>query len=117
MTIFEKLDNAIAPLDVPWYDHMPEFAEGQEDPEFICYSLYDNARLFGDGSEQVTRYFITLSAFARSSSASDALRDRAAAALKGAGFIRSGGEYGVSRDFPSYYRRMEEYTYDLDLEI
>ena len=31
MTIFEKLDNAIAPLDVPWYDHMPEFAEGQED--------------------------------------------------------------------------------------
>ena len=115
MTIFEKLDNAIAPLDVPWYDHMPEFAEGQEDPEFLCYSLYDKARLFGDGSEQVTRYFITVSVFARSGSAADALRDRAAAVLRSTGFIRSGGEYGVGADFPSYHRRIEEFTFDLEI--
>lgn len=115
MTIFKKLDNALDTLGVPYYDHMPEFVQRQEDTEFISYSLYDKARLFGDGSEQVTRYFITVSVFARSGSAADALRDRAAAVLRRTGFIRSGGEYGVGADFPPYHRRIEEFTFDLEI--
>lgn len=113
MTIFEILDGALSELDVPFYDHMPEFAEGEEDGLFITYSLYNVPYLFGDGVEKVTRYFITVSFFGQDYAQTDALFDSAENVLSAAEFRRAGTRYSKGSSFPGYYRIDEKYTFDL----
>jgi len=113
MTISEILDGILSTFDVPYYDHMPEFAEGEEDRLFISYNVYDVPALFGDGAEDMTEYHVTVSIFGYIAQDVNSLYDRVISALTNEGFCRQGGVYSKSNEFPAYYRKSGELSFDL----
>lgn len=113
MTIFEILDGILSTFDVPYYDHMPEFAEGEEDELCISYNLYDVPSLFGDGAEDMTEYHVTVSVFGYNAQNVDSLYDSVISALKNEGFCRQGGVFSKSNDFPAYYRKSGELSFEI----
>ena len=113
MTIYEILDGILSAFDVPYYDHMPEFAEGEEDRLFISYNLWDVPSLFGDGEEDMTEYHVTVNVFGCDAQSVDSLYDHVISALKDEGFCRQGGTFSKSNQFPAYYRKSGELAVDL----
>ena len=118
MSFFELLDGLLTELDVPFYEGQPEF-ERSPPEKFITYDVYEVPHLFGDGIEQTTNYHVTLNVFATGS-------DRARTAvnlctaltnlLTENGFLRQGGSFTLTDDFPRYYRKIIEFNYDYDNE-
>lgn len=113
MTIFEILDGILSTFDVPYYDHMPEFAEGEEDRLFISYNEYNVPSLFGDGAEDMTEYHVTVSVFGYNVQDVDSLYSRVISALINEGFCRQGGTFSKSNDFPAFYRKSGELSIDI----
>lgn len=116
MTIFDIIDGVLSGLNVPFYDHSPEFAEGEDPALFITYDVYDVPYLFGDGNEGVTSYGITINVFGLSAGDCDSLYKRVIKAFKDNEFCRKGGTFGRSNDFPGYYRLIGELTYNMEVE-
>ena len=113
--IFNIIDGALEKIGVPFYDHMPEFAEGEADELFLSYSIYDRPQLHGDGAEVVTRYFVTVSVFGRNVEKVDETYSLLLAQLRNSGFLRAGGSYSSNNDFPKYYRYAADFFYDHEL--
>lgn len=118
MSFFELLDGLLTELDIPFYEGQPEF-ERSPPEEFITYDVYDVPNLRGDGKEKTTQYYATLSVFVtgtgRKARADRIVRDLSALLLDN-DFIRQGGSYSSTDDFPRYYRRVTEFVYDYDNE-
>lgn len=113
MDIFSITDGALGELGVPFFDHMPEFAEGEDDRLFITYNVYDVPEVFGDGEEQAARYYVTVSVFGSSAEETDRLYNSMVGVMTDADFCRGGTSYSRSNDYPSYCRRSTDFIYDL----
>lgn len=112
MNIFDIIDGILTDLGVPFYNDMPEF-EREPPALFISYSVYDRPAQFGDGDEVTTRYFVTVSIFARSHTSADETYDALKTFMKNGGFCRSGTAYISDNSFPKYHRITADYNIDL----
>lgn len=118
MNFFELLDGLLTELDIPFYEGQPEF-ERSAPEAFISYDVYEVPNLYGDGAEKTTTYHVTINVFASGADRAETVRNLCTALtilLTENKFIRRGGSYTLSDDFPRYYRKIIEFNYDYDNE-
>lgn len=116
MSFFDLLNGFLSVLDVPYYEGMPEF-ERSPPEAFIAYSVYDVPKLRGCGEEIVTTYYVTVNIYTSGKSrkqSADRIGTALTALLTENGFIRQGGSFGISNDFPRYYHRIIEFNFDYE---
>lgn len=114
MRVDDIIAQALHGLNVPYYFGMPEFSEDAVPGRLITYTYYARPQLYGDGSEQLTRYYVTVSYFARTKNEADGLAAEGNICLLRAGFGRLNVSYTMDNDFPGFYRNIFEYVIDLD---
>ena len=118
MSFFELLDGILTELDIPFFEGQPEFSDDVP-AAFLTYSVYEVPNLFGDGTEKTTVYHVTLNCFAAGIDRATVVDNMTAALttlLIDNGFLRQGGSYTMTDDFPGYYRKIVEFSYDYDFE-
>lgn len=113
MRIFELIDGTLTLLNVPFYNGMPEFAVNEVPDLFVTYSVYDRPQDYGDGIEQVTRYYVTVSIFGTDQAAVDSEYISLLSLFAEYGFIRIGANYTSDDDFPKYYRNTVDFSVDI----
>lgn len=116
MSFFALLDCILTELDIPFYEGSPEFSD-EVPASFLTYSVYEVPHLFGDGCERTTTYHVTLNVFATGADRATVVDNMTAALttlLIDNGFLRQGGSYTMTDDFPGYYRKIVEFSYEYD---
>ncbi len=116
MKIYEKIDGTLKILDIPFYDTMPEFAENDEPPLYIVYSLYDTPKLFGRGRLLSTEYIITVNVIGTNIKEVDNLQKTLFRILQDNGFAYAGCSYQMDSDCPKQYRRIIDFKYLIESE-
>lgn len=106
----EMVDGILTEVGVPFKHGVIEF-ENRAPPVYIEYNFYDVPKLFGDGFEEETEYFITLDIVADSTSAIDETYERLLPLMIENGFCRSGGSYSANSDHPKYYQKSVDFNY------
>lgn len=119
MCFFNILNNLLTELKIPFYEDAPDFGQESAPQAFIYYHAHDVPKLHGCGKEQVTTYYVTVNIYTtgqnRKARAVSIGNDLTALFVKN-GFVRMSGSFGLTDDFPKYYRRIIEFNYDYDLE-
>lgn len=113
MTIFDIINDNLAGLSVPYWFAMADLTTDTP-PLFIVYDLYDNAVQSGDGEETATRYTVTIHIISTDAENADSLYKRLLAAFRRAGFVRAGGSYSCTDNFPEYYQRSVDFYYIME---
>lgn len=116
MSFFALLDGILTEPDIPFYEGSPEFSD-EVPAAFLTYSVYEVPNLFGDGREKTTVYHVTLNVFATGADRAtvvDNMTTALTALLTDSGFLRQGGSYTMTDDFPGYYRKIVEFSYEYD---
>ena len=111
MSFFEKLDELLSALEIPYYEGQPDFGEEPEPEAFISYNVYDYPALSGCGKELVTCYNVTVNIYTSGENRA-VIADNIAHALwnlaEPEGFVRRGGSCGYMDDYPDHYHRIIE---------
>lgn len=113
MSFFELLDGLLSELYVPYFEGQPEFS-GDAPDKFITYSVYDVPKLHGCGREIITAYFLTVNIYTTGpgkAREADSIGGDLTALLTDNGFVRRGGSFGLTDDFPGCYHRILEFEY------
>lgn len=111
MDIFEKTDSILNTLNVQFYDTMPTFAENNEPPLYIVYSLYDTPDFYGDGKLISKKYIVTVNIIGNNVRKVDKLQCDVSELLQKHDFIYAGCSYQIDNDYPKQYRRIIDFYY------
>lgn len=111
MSIYEIIDGVLGSLDVPFYDTMPTFAENNEPPLYIVYSLYDTPDFYGDGEIISKKYIVTVNIIGNNVQSVDELQGNVSELLQENNFLYAGCNYQIDADFPKQYRRIIDFSY------
>ena len=105
MSFFDLLDGLLTTLDVPFF-------EGQQ--------------LYGCGKEFLTTYYVTINIYTTGDRNGEDicvhagvvacnLGETVITLFTENGFVRQGGSYTLSNDFPGYYHRILDFAYSREL--
>ena len=84
MTIYDRVDDALSGLNIPYYCGIPNLS-GEVPESYLVYSIYDTPELFADGEEHAYTYNVTVNII--TPAVDVPLRKRVRDAMKSAGFI------------------------------
>ena len=73
MTINDVLSSVLPSLEIPYYDGVPEFPEGEEPDAYCYYTLYSLPALRGDGGLVSEQWTVTLTVCAADKETGDGL--------------------------------------------
>lgn len=100
MTINEILSSVLPSLEIPYYDGVPEFPEGEEPEAYCYYTLYSLPALRGDGGLVAEQWTVTLTVAALDKETGDELSEEARDLMEENGFVWAGCTYTRDNDFP-----------------
>lgn len=109
MNIFDRTDGVLRILNVPFYDTMPEFADGEEPDLYIVYSVYDSPALRGDGRLEAVEYTVTINIIGTNAAETDALQLKLIPLMEEYDYSYGGCNYEIDSDFPATIRRITDF--------
>lgn len=116
MEIVDILDALLLTLDLPFYDSMPVFPNGEAPELFIVYSFYSGSCIFADGVEKIRIYYVTFDIFSRHRSALRTAFNSLRSLLRNTDeFCTDSDAYNGTVDFPGFFRITQETKYYLKI--
>lgn len=106
----ELVDAILTIVRVPFKHGVIEF-ENRAPPVYIGYNFYDVPKMFGDGFEDETVFYITFDIVSESTDVIDRTYERLLPLLIDNGFCRSGGSYSAHSDYPKFYQKSVDFNY------
>ena len=100
MTINDVLSSVLPSLEIPYYDGVPEFPEGEEPMAYCYYTLYSLPELRGDGVLEAEQWIVTLTVAALDKETGDELSEEVRELMEENGFVWAGCTYTRDNDFP-----------------
>lgn len=105
MNVYERIDNALSGLSLPYYCGVPNLS-GERPNAYLVYDVYDVPELFSDGEEHAYTYNVTVKVI--TPDVNIALRKQVRDAMKSEGFVyRQGFPSGTDDEIYPY---AEEYS-------